>query len=97
VKTWVWLMVGFNVFDVVSTVFVVSTSIGQELNPLVLFLYGLHPIVWVATKFSLVLIGSLAVLDRSSPNYLRLTYKAVAVFYGLLSLYQLVALIHLKG
>ena len=96
-KKWVALMVGFNVFDAVSTIYVVSTSIGQELNPLVRYLYGLHPVLWLVMKFSLVLIGSVAVLDRSSPEYTHLTYKMVTVFYGLLSLYQLVALIHLKG
>lgn len=96
-KKWVALMVGFNIFDAVSTIYVVSTAIGQELNPLVLFLYGLHPILWVVTKFSLVLIGSIAVLDTHVPEYTHLTYKGVTVFYGLLTLYQLVALIHLKG
>lgn len=95
VKKWVALMVGFNVFDAVATIYVVSTALGKELNPLVAYLYGFHPVVWLAVKFALVLLGSLAVLRHHEH---RLTFIAVTIFYGLLSLYQIVVLLLLmKG
>lgn len=95
VKKWVALMVGFNVIDAVSTIYVVSKALDSELNPLVGYLYGFHPVVWLAVKFSLILIGSLVVLKRAEH---RLTFIAVTIFYGLLSLYQIAVLIFLlKG
>lgn len=88
-------MVGFNVFDAVATMYVVSTALDYESNPLVGYLYGFHPVVWLAAKFSLVILGSLVVLKH--PEH-RLTYIGITIFYGVLSLYQIAVLIsHLKG
>ena len=96
-KKWVALMVGFNVFDAVATVYVVSQALDVESNPLVGFLYGFHPVVWLAVKFLLVLMGSLAALGKPEPHT-RLTFIAVTVFYGALSLFQIAVLVFLlKG
>jgi hypothetical protein len=97
VKKWVALLVGFNVFDAVATIYVVSRAMDVESNPLVSFLYGFHPLVWLAVKFSLVLLGCVAALGEPE-RYYRLTFIVVTVFYGLLSLFQIAVLIFLlKG
>lgn len=93
-KKWVTLMVAFNIFDAVSTIYVVSKAIGEEFNPLVQYLYGFHPVIWLLVKFSLVVIGSSTVLNEAKLSQAtRNTFIAVTAFYGALSLYQLIVLI----
>lgn len=90
-----WLVVLFlgNVVDAAATAYVLQHGLGVEFNPLVRFLYGWHPVAFFLVKTVAVAVAFWAV--NGEPEKHRLTLAAVAVFYGFLSLYQIVALIFL--
>lgn len=49
-KIWLWALVAFNVIDVLTTLIAITHLGGTELNPLVNFLLGVHPAIWVIWK-----------------------------------------------
>lgn len=89
-KNWLLSLFAFNLIDTATTILFLSNQLGHEYNPVVRFLYGIHPGVFLIFKmaigwFAIGLYASGKEISKSA----RLTIIASTVFYGLLSLYQL--------
>jgi len=92
-KWWIGALFFFNVVDAGATIFVLVKAIGTEYNPLVRFLYGLDPVVWLAVKFAVLIGGSLSLLADPQDKHNKAVFKMATFFYGGLSLYQAVILL----
>jgi hypothetical protein len=92
VKNWVVALFLGNLIDTVATAFVLANGIATEYNPVVGYLYRVHPYLFLTVK-SLALGAALFVAwTDHKTSHIRLTLIAVTVFYGALSLYQVVTL-----
>lgn len=91
-KKWIAVLFVFNLIDVAATAFVLSNGLGVEYNPVVSYLYKVHPFAFLIAKSVVMWVAlSVAWVDHDK-EHVRLTLIAVTVFYGLLSLYQLLTL-----
>lgn len=91
-KKWSATLFLFNLIDAVATSFVLTNGIDVEYNPLVRYLYGVHPVAFFVIKLSLLIVAISVAIANTSDQKVRLTFKAVTVFYGALALYQIAAL-----
>jgi hypothetical protein len=87
-QEWMTLLIGMlfvlNAFDAVATVTWVSAGLATEANPLMDHLLELHPVVFVATKLTLVGLCSY-LLWRHCDRWLSVaaTVVLVGVYYAL--------------
>lgn len=79
-----------NVLDGVLTAYWIATDAASEANPLMDYLFDLHPVLFMAFKLCLVILGTL-LLWR-----LRKNRAAVVSIFGLFFLYYVLLLYHLQ-
>lgn len=91
-KKWSFVLLFSNLIDGAATAFVISNQIYVEYNPLVRYLYSVHPSLFLIGKAVLLGIGISAMVANPTDTATRLTFKAVTVFYTLLAIYQVAAL-----
>lgn len=83
-----FLLVGFNAFDAVTTLYVLNNGLGVELNPLMRLSYELSPWFFAAVKtFATSASVYLIWTNREAPE-VRFTAAAVTAMYTGLFLYQ---------
>jgi hypothetical protein len=90
-----WALIGLNAFDTLSTVTAIRLGIAHELNPLMRALLEFHPASFITYKlcFGTLLVALL--YYRTAINTGRI-YAITLTLYGLVALYFLVFLQHLR-
>lgn len=89
-KLVIFFMFVLNVLDGIFTIFLVSTGNAIEANPLMAYLIGCHPVLFMFCKQLLVYLGSI-ILWRFRRNML-----AVVSIFGMFLVYYVNLLHHLR-
>jgi hypothetical protein len=90
------LLAFFNVFDAVSTDYVLSRGLAVEANPLMSFLYQLGPAYFYAFKYLVIAVAIAVAWKYREVRSVRVTTVIVTVLYECLFWYQIALLIYLR-
>lgn len=96
-KILILLLVAGNIFDAASTLYILETGKGREINPIMAYMYELGIGAFLFFKLTAVLVGSFVLWKHRKQQIARVAAWFLTVAYGVLSFYHgiMLILVHL--